>query len=231
VIAALPLTLLSVLAFQPAAPAPPPAAPAPPPAPAPPAPEATAAPEPPPNGVGFGAGVGHRFPPSSEDVPPSYGLAFSVAISRRYALLGERLALGGAVSFGYERYARTVPTALAPGQDVTIRGLTFGDFVLLQTVTAVWGRARPFLAVGGGISLQHFTSREAALKPGEARANVPVAQAAAGVAVEVKPNTDVVLRIDYVRPFPERSLTTDSGERLRIFGTRLAARVGIQYRF
>jgi hypothetical protein len=180
--------------------------------------------------VGFGGGVGHRLPPASTDVPPPYGLAFSVSISRRYARF-ERLALGGSVAFGYERYARTVPTTFAPGQDVTIRGLTFGDFVLLQTATLTFGRFSPFLALGGGISLGHFSSRETALKPGEARTTVPVAQAGAGLAVEVKPNTDAIVRFDYVRPFPERSLTTDTGERLRLFGTRMAARIGIQYRF
>jgi hypothetical protein len=184
--------------------------------------------------LGLTIGGAYRVGAAAKDVPPRLGLAFSTFAGRRYATLG-RLELGVAASFGYQRYTRTVTfkKMTIPGMEVDTQGdrvLSTGDFVAAQTLTMVLGRWRPWVSVGGGVSLDHFTSPEARYAPGESRRTLPTVQGAAGFHLEVAPQTDGGLQIDYAHPF-ESAFVTTGGERLHVFGDRLAVRLEMQYRF
>jgi hypothetical protein len=179
-------------------------------------------------------GGAYRLGQTAKDVPPSLGLAFSTFGSGRYATAGT-LELGVAASFSYQRYARTVTfkQMVRPGVEMDTEGdrlLSTGDFVAAQTFTEVLGRWRPWLSVGGGFSLDHFTSPEPRYVPGESRHTLPLVQAAAGFHLEVAPQTDGGLQVDYAHLF-EPVFVTSAGERLHVFGDRLAVRIEMQYRF
>jgi len=138
-------------------------------------------------------------------------------------------------SFSYQRYARTVTfqQMVRPGVEMAVQGdrvLSTGDFVAAQTFTVVVGRWRPWLSVGGGVSIDHFTSPEPRYAPGESRTTLPLVQGAAGFHLEVAPQTDGGIQFDYAHLF-EPVFVTSAGERLHVFGDRLAVRFEMQYRF
>lgn len=187
--------------------------------------------------VGLAAGGSYRLGAAAHDTPPAFGFTLTTFVSHCYSVIGDHLALGVAGSFAYERYSRTVraESTVAPGQVVPydgVRELTSGTFVGLQTVTLLLGRARPWVALGGGLGLDHFKSPELPYAPrGEARATVALLQGALGFDLQVAPQTDAGLRLDYVRPLSDSTFVTTAGERLHLFGSRLSVRMGIQYRF
>jgi hypothetical protein len=228
------LPFLLLLAQAEPAPAPPvPAAPVPAPAPAPPP---AAEPAEPLLGWALGLTVGgaYRLPPAGEAVPPGFGFSFSTFVGWRYARLAP-VDLALQATFGYHRFSRTVPLTkmVAPGQEQAYdgtRALSMGDFTLLQTATLDLGRVRPWFGVGGGISLDHFSSAEPRFEPGEASQTVPILQVGVGLHLEVAPQTDGGLQLDYVHSFGSDFVTT-RGERLDLFGDRLAVRLEMQYRF
>jgi hypothetical protein len=179
-------------------------------------------------------GGAYRVSQAATDAPPALGLAFSTFGGWRYAALG-RLELGVGASFSYQRYARTVTfkQMVSPGVEMDAQGdrlLSTGDFVAAHTFTVVLGRWRPWLSVGAGISLDHFTSPEARYAPGESRTTLPLVQGAAGFHVEVAPQTDGGIQVDYAHLF-EPAFVTTAGERLHLFGDRVAVRLEMQYRF
>jgi hypothetical protein len=223
-----------------AEPAPPPAPPPPPvplaPMPAPPAARPPEEPESPPPGWSLGLTLGGawRLPPAARDVPPALGLAFSTFVGRRYATLG-RLESGAMVSFAYQRHQSTVHLIkpLSPSEDVPYDGertLSTGEFTLWQTLTLALGRVRPWLAAGPGMVLGHFTTLEPRYAPGESRPTLFQLAGAVGFHVEVAPQTDAGLQLDYAHAFGG-TFVTDKGERLSVFGDRLALRLEMQYRF
>ena len=231
-----PALALLILSLQ-AEPAPPPAVAPPPPPPA--LPPPLVPPEEPQEplswALGLTIGGSYRLPPAARDAPPRLGLSFSTFAGRRYATLGQHLELGVLASFSYQRFSRTVRVTkmVAPGMDIELDGdriMSMGDFVAAQTVTAVIGRVRPWLSAGGGLSLDHFTSQETRYRPGESRETVGVVQVGAGFHLEVAPQTDGGLRFDWVHSFAP-AFVTEAGERLHLFGDRLAVRLEMQYRF
>jgi hypothetical protein len=229
-----PALVLVTLLLQ-AEPAPPPAVTPPPPPPPPPLIVPEEPPPPPVWRLGLTVGGSYRLGEAARDVPPKLGLAFSTFAGWQYAALGPHLELGLAASFSYQRYARTVnfKKMVTPGVEMDAVGdrlFSTGDFAASQTLTAVFGRWRPWVSVGGGISLDHFTSPEARYLPGESRRTLPLIQAGAGFHLEVAPQTDGGLQLDYVHLF-ESAFVTEAGERLHIFGDRLAVRLEMQYRF
>jgi hypothetical protein len=225
--------LVLVTLLSQAEPAPPPAVTPPPPPPPPPVIEE----EPPPPPVwslGLTIGGAYRVGQAAKDTTPRLGLAFSTFGGWRYAALG-RLELGVGASFGYQRYARTVTVKkmVMPGVEMEVEGerlFSTGEFVATQTFTLVLGRWRPWLSAGGGISLNHFTSPEPRYAPGESRTTLPLVQGAAGFHIEVAPQTDAGLHFDYAHLF-ESAFVTSGGERLHLYGDRLAVRLEMQYRF
>jgi len=191
--------------------------------------------EPPAWALGVTIGGGYRLEPAAREVPPALGLAFSTFAGRRYATLGQRLELGGLLSFSYQRFTRTVRFVrlLMSGMEVEQDGdrlLSTGDFVASQTVTGVFGRWRPWLSAGGGVSIGHFTSPESKYRPGESRKTMPLVQAGVGFHLEVAPQTDGGLRLDWAHPFTSTYIT-DTGDRFHLFGDRVALRIEMQYRF
>ena len=139
-----------------------------------PVPEARVAapPPPPPYLIGVAMGGGRRLDPAASDVPPTYGLQFSTLLGRRYLLLADRLELGGAFHFAFQRYARdvTIPAAPATSGGVHIedvRTLTYYDLSLQQTCLA---GARPLPPVrGGGRRPDHGALRDAGARAGAGR--------------------------------------------------------------
>jgi hypothetical protein len=221
------------------APAPPPAVTPPPPRPSPPLIREPEEPEePPPWALGLTIGGAYRLAPSSTDVPPGLGLAFSTFAGRRYLTLGTRLELGVLASFSYQRFNRTVKVTEPinpddPTRTITLdrpRTLSTGDFVAAQTFTLVLGRLRPWVALGGGLSLGHFATEETRYRPGESRPLLGFLQASAGFHLEVAPQTDGGLQVDFGHPFAS-AFVTESGERFQVFGDRVAVRLEMQYRF
>lgn len=227
------LVLVTLLAQ--AEPAPPPAV-TPPPSPPPPPVVAEEEPAGPPAwGLGVTIGGGYRLEPAAKDVPPALGLAFSTFAGWRYATLGRRLELGLRASFGYHRVSKVVryPKFTTLNLQMEVDGdrvMSTGDFVALQTLTGVFGRWRPWLAAGGGLSLGHFTSPEPKYAPGESRRTMPVVQAGAGFHLEVAPQTDGGLQLDWTHPFTS-TYASSAGDRFHLFGDRLALRIEMQYRF
>jgi hypothetical protein len=232
---ALPFLMFLFQAEPAPAPAPPPVAePAPAPARAPVIPPAEEPPPPPAWSLGLSMGAAYRLPPAAHDVPPALGIAFSTFAGRRYVTLG-RLELGAMASFSYQRFMRTVPLTkmIAPGQEIPydgVRVLSTGDFNLWQTVGTVVGRVRPWVGAGGGVSLAHFTSLEPKYLPGESRPVLFQVLGAVGFHLEVAPQTDGGLQLEYAHPFSS-SFVTETGARYRVFGDRLAVRLEMQYRF
>jgi hypothetical protein len=229
-----PALVLVTLLLQ-AEPAPAPAVTPPPPPPPPP----VVAPEepqgPPVWALGVTIGGAYRLAPAAKDVPPALGLAFSTFAGWQYLTLGKRLELGLRASFGYHRFHRTVEFAkmVSPGMEVQTVGdlqLSMGDFGAAQTLTAVFGRWRPWLSAGGGLSIGHFTSPEPKYAPGEARRTMPMVQAGVGFHVEVAPQTDGGLQLDWAHTFTS-AYVASSGSRFQLFGDRLALRIEMQYRF
>jgi hypothetical protein len=187
--------------------------------------ELAATPPPPPYLIGVAMGGGRRLDPAASDVPPTYGLQFSTLLGRRYLLLADRLELGGAFHFAYQRYAQDVTIPAAPdtgGVPIeAARALTYYDLSLQQTFSLALGRFHPFAAVGAGLTMAHFATLERDLAPGEVRANRPVVRAALGLDVTVaQPDLRLGLEIDYARMFLAPELDTTAGPR-RIFGSRL----------
>jgi hypothetical protein len=185
---------------------------------------------PPPVAVGLALGVGYRLPPAAREVPPAAGFTLATFAGYRYAVMSQRLALGLAVAFAFQRYTRSFES-LAPAVGTYTRDLSIGDFVVMQTAGLLLGRARPFAAAGAGLSLGHFRSPQDAARPDEERETLVVVQGQVGIDVEVKPQTDVGLRADVVVPLARPTLRTSSGDELRVFGPRLALRLALQYRF
>jgi hypothetical protein len=97
-------------------------------------------------------------------------------------------------------------------------------------VTGVFSRFRPWLAVGGGVSLGHFATDESKYAPGSSSPVMPLVQAGLGFHLEVAPQTDGGLQIDFVHPFSQ-TFHAESGQRFRVFGDRVAVRLEMQYRF
>jgi hypothetical protein len=201
-----------------------------------PAPEAALGSRPPPPFLmGVAMGAGRRLDPAASDVPPTYGLQFSTLLGRRYLLVGDRLELGGAFHFAFQRYARDVTIPAAPGTQGMgfddVRTLTYYDLTLQQTFSLTLGRFHPFAAIGGGLTMGHFATLEHELAPGEARANRPVARASAGLDMTVaEPDLRVGLEVDYARVFHAPVLNTTAGPR-RIFGNRLGTSVWGRFAF
>jgi hypothetical protein len=203
-----------------------------------PAPEARldSPPPPPPFLIGVAMGGTRRLDPAASDVPPTYGLQFSTLLGRRYLLLADRLELGGAFHFAFQRYARDVTIPAAPGTSggvniEDVRTLTYYDLSLQQTFSMRFGRFHPFAAVGGGLTMAHFATLERELAPGEARTNRPIARAAVGLDVTVaQPDLRLGVELDYAHVFRAPSLNTTAGPR-RIFGDRLGISVWGRHAF
>jgi hypothetical protein len=202
------------------------------------APEARvdALPPPPPYLIGVAMGGGRRLDPAASDVPPTYGLQFSTLLGRRYALVADRLELGAAFHFAFQRYARDVTIPVAPGTNggvniEDVRTLTYYDLSLQQTFSMRLGRFHPFASVGGGLTMAHFATLERDLAPGEARTNRPILRAAVGLDMTVaEPHLRVGLELDYARVFRAPTLNTAAGPR-RIFGDRLGISVWGRHAF
>jgi hypothetical protein len=238
--------LLALLFAQaeaaPPEPPPPPLGPAEP-APAEPAPAAPAADvvevePPPPHLIGLSFGGGRRLAPAGTDVPPTFGLAVATILGRRYLLLGDRLELGLAFHFGFQRYARDVTiTLMTSGQPSTfedVRTLTYYDLAILHTFSLplAGGRVRPFAALGGGVTLAHFSTLEPELSPGEARATKPIVRAAVGLDVAVAgPENRVGLELDHAWVFQAPALTTRAGGAREVFGDRLGLNLWARHAF
>jgi hypothetical protein len=197
--------------------------------------EVASAPPPPPYLIGVAMGGGRRLDPAASDVPPTYGLQFSTLLGRRYLLVGDRLELGGAFHFAYQRYARDVTIPAAPdtgGVPIeAARTLTYYDLSVHQTFSARFGRFHPFASVGAGLTMAHFATLERELAPGEVRANRPVLRAALGLDVTVaQPDLRLGLELDHARMFRAPTLDTAAGPR-RIFGSRLGISVWGRHAF
>jgi hypothetical protein len=98
------------------------------------------------------------------------------------------------------------------------------------------GRFRPFLALGPGVVINFFSSPEATLRPGSKTVAQPVAQAAAGVEVDLKTDMALVFRADVTHPFTdpvfEPSLSPQSPPpRYALFGDVVAIGLGLAVRF
>ena len=177
---------------------------------------------PPPYFIGVGFGGARRLDPAASDVPPTYGLQFASLLGRRYLLVGDRLALGAAFHFAFQRYARDVTVARAPGaggapiQD--LRTLTYYDLSVQQTASLALGRVHPFAALGAGLTMGHFSTLEPAL--GEERMVRALFRVAAGLDVTVAdPELRVGIEIDYAHVLGTPQLRTTTGER-DVFGSR-----------
>jgi hypothetical protein len=185
---------------------------------------------PPAAAIGLAAGVSYRAPPSGRDVPPAVGFTLATFAGYRYALIGERLALGVIGAFAYHRHSTSFQS-LAPSNATYVRELSAGDFAAMQSVALLLGRVRTWLAAGAGVSLDHFKNPENPARPDEERETLGIVEGQAGIDVEVKPQVDLGLQADLVVPLARPVLRTESGADIHVFGPRLAVRLSFQYRF
>jgi hypothetical protein len=180
--------------------------------------------------IRLAAGASYRLAPAGREIPPAFGFSVATSAGYRYALVAERLGLGLIAAFAYQRYSTSFHS-LGPSNTTYLRELSVGDFVAMQSALLHLGRAKPWLAAGGGVSLGHFTNPENAAHPDEERETLVIFEGQAGIDVEVKPQVDVGLHADLVLPFRRPVLHTDSGADVRVFGPRLALRLAFAYRF
>jgi hypothetical protein len=228
----LPATFVALLFAQ--------AEPAPPPAPqtgGDPAPRVAEAPTgPPATALGFGAAAAFRFGAAGRDVPPRLGFSIHPSFEWRYAHVAGWLELGAQLDFSFDRFAERVTLAvpLEGGQEAPfddLRTVSHFDFAALQTVGFRVRRVRPWGAAGVGVSLAHFSTLEPEYRPGEQRATRPVVRGAAGVDVDVFPQTSVGLRVDGAWMLFTPRLTTEGGRTISPFGDRLAIGAAVRYWF
>jgi hypothetical protein len=171
-------------------------------------------------GVGFGGS--RRLDPAGKDVPPVHGLQFCTSLGRRYLLVAERLSLGAAFHFGFQRFARDVSIA-APGRATVedLRTLTHYDLTAMQTTSLALGRVHPYASLGVGITIGHFSTLEPDLGPGESRTTRPLFRGALGLDVTVaEPEMRVGLELDYAHVLQAPPLYTPGGPR-NVFGNRI----------
>ena len=207
---------------------------------APAAPTAPAAPAVPPaseaaeavTSIGVGFGAGRRPGAAARDIPPRHGLAVAVRLGRQYVRIADLLELGAAFHFSYHRYAQdvTVMRGGPPFRDQ--RMLNYYDFGLLQTATLALGRLRPFLGLGGGMSLANFSTLEDDLAPGDAETTRPVLLGTGGVEVAIHgPNTRITLEVTGTHMFRPPAFTPSAGPKRSLFGNRVAATLGLRHAF
>ncbi|HEY0711973.1 MAG TPA: hypothetical protein VGF45_04830 [Polyangia bacterium] len=219
------LTALAQAEAAPPEPAPPP--PSPPPAPPPePTPPVEVAPS---FGIGIGAGGARRFGEPPRVLTPRYGFEVNADFTAIYTRLGI-FDLGAGVHFNYQRFRTLVPLALVGASTSTYdseRTFSFYEFHVRQSLAAQLGFARPYLTVGGGLSLANFNSQEAALAPASLTAFRLGLSAAAGCDFPMTRRGLarfglVVGMAAIIRP-PD--LETTSGRNIPVFGTRASAGV------
>jgi hypothetical protein len=220
VFAALPLLALLCQAEPAPAPLPPPAAPLPEPPP----------PPPPPVAIGVSLGGGLRLPPASHEVPPTLGLAIGTFAGYRYATVRERLELGVAAAFSYQRYARSVGAAVGPAGSGD-RTYSSGDFVVQQTAAVQLGRLRPWVAAGAGLSLGFFTSTEDPTAPSEQRTTIVIIDGAAGLDLALHEDSYVGLRAQLDLPLARPRIEGGLLDGKHVVGTRLSLELVFGYRF
>jgi hypothetical protein len=222
----------SLLAQAEPAPPEPPAAPAPQPDPS----AALVSTAPGPNAVSVRASLAYRLDGGGETLGPAGGFCVSGEFERRYHELAG-VELGAALTFSYQRFATGVEgsSMKAPGQEELFDGqrvLSKTGFALLQTVAFRVARLRPFLALGPGLVVSFFSSPELALRPGSKTAVQPIAEASAGLEVDVARDTAVVARVDVIHPFTDPVFTPGaSSPRYTLFGDVLTAGFGLVVRF
>jgi hypothetical protein len=187
-------------------------------------------PPPPPVALAVSIGGGLRFPPASREVPPTLGLAIGTFAGYRYALVRDRLELGVAAAFAYQRYSRSVAAALGPvgGGD---RTYSSGDFVALQTAAVQLGRLRPWLAAGAGVSLGFLSSTEDLEHPSEQRTTIVVVQGSGGVDLALHEDSYAGLRADLDVPLARPAVKGGILDGKRVLGSRLALQLVFGYRF
>jgi hypothetical protein len=217
------------------APPEPPKPPPPPPAPVAP-PQTPAQPE---YFIGLAVGGGHRLATAGEQVPPAYGMSVASLFGLQYASLplgGLTFELGAAIHFDYQRYASDVTISLIrSGRETTyedVRTLSYYDFAALQTVGLPLGPVRLLASAGVGLALGHFSTLEPALRPGESRMIRPLVRGSLGVDAAVgSQDGRLGLTIGASLPLFEPSFSTDTGQRLQVFGDRLSANLMYSYTF
>jgi hypothetical protein len=184
-----------------------------------------------PNAVSVRASIAYRLD-GGETLGPAGGFCVGGEFERRYHQLAGPAALGAvelgfAVSFGYQRFATSVE-----GQETSFqaqRVLSKTGFALLQTIAIRLERMRPFLALGPGLVINFFSSPE--FTQGKTAVQ-PIAQASAGLEVDVAKDTAVVARVDAIHPFTDPVFAPGpSSPRYTLFGDVITAGLGLVVRF
>lgn len=152
-------------------------------------------PAPPPSPYRWHIGVDADLAVPLGALPPSLppvGWGAAVQIARALADLG-RLRLGLGASFAYRRVQHDKTSAIPFGDTQQfVSHMTFAGLLMLD---GIFGRVRPWLGVGGGVSVAQY--QNPATEPSQSATNLgavlPLIQVAAGVGVEVWKHMDIGL--------------------------------------
>jgi hypothetical protein len=207
-----------------AEPAPPEPAPAAPPAAA---PSPSSSPPLPPTSLAVYGRFAYR-PGDSVGPAPAAGFSLGATFEHRYAAINDLVGLGVGVDLFYDHFASD-QQFITTSQQL----LTQTSFVALQTVSLALGRARPWVAGGGGVTWAYFSGTgltgTGMPLPGVSDSELqPLVRGAAGLDVTVAPQMAVAVRADLTHPLTH---PTFGGFGYSPFGDLVDAGVGFLYRF
>jgi hypothetical protein len=206
----------------------------PPPAPVPAAPQPPAEPPAPlANRLRVSAAFAYR-PDDGGSIVTQAGFSVGGSFERRYLALAGGADLGVAIDGSFTRFATAGSPVIVPGQALSYsatRTLTQTGFALLQTAGWQIGRVRPFVAVGGGVTIGYFSTPEDELRPGTASTTQPMARAVAGLDIAFSPTTALTIRTSYTHMFTDPKFISEAAGSFALFGSLLDVGVGMAARF
>lgn len=191
----------------------------------------------PPAAVAFTLRYSHRRPHAGEeDLPGPAGFGVGLLLQGRYLSLTERLELGLALDFGFDRWSRAVSTGPTTGgsgppaaTDDHLRQLTHTNFALLHPVTLHLGPLEVMGALGLGLDVDYFATGEPALSPGETRGTYLALRGAASIAWKVTSGAALGIRADYAS-LPTAPTATLGGAAYHVFTPRFGLGLTFLYR-
>jgi hypothetical protein len=186
--------------------------------------------------VGVQLRFAYRFTGEGPTLRPTEGFSLGASLQRRYLRIAEVVDLGAGLDLFYDRFAEGVLGSApdASGAEQSFDGqrlLTETSFALLQTVSLNLGPVRPWLGLGGGLTIAYFSSPEQELRPGSTSAVQPLARAGIGADIPLRGRAAVGVRADYSYLFTQPTFTTQAGQTFRPFGNLFDVGIGLLYRF
>lgn len=162
---------------------------------------------------------------------PQLGVGVGLTLGARWLTLWQQIELATALDFAYAQHRKDVQgiRLLPNGMEETFGGQRLNSentFGALQTFMLAVPFVRPWVGVGGGVAVSYFSSDEKAFRPGSTRAYRPYGQFAGGIAIALRGQNYLNLRVDYHVMTHNPQLQTESGVPQTVFGDLVTVGVG-----